>query len=137
MMPLLRRNLTQFEYSAYIGVQEILSGQRHTGRYEVRYADPVLYEGNISVPSGNASAQWFGIGTNYTHVLLMADLNADITEEGRITWQEDEYAIIAVRPSLNVLAIALRKLTKNHADPVVPVNSGTSTDTTEQTQAGE
>lgn len=114
-MKLLKRNLTEFTYEAYEGKQEILKDGKHTGKYEVRYGEPVPYTGNISTPSQMASQQWFGIETDYTHVLLMEDPNADIKETGIIRWKGNTYMITAVRPSINVLAVALRKTVQGDA----------------------
>ena len=114
-MRLLRRNTTTFQYLKNDGEEETILNGRHTGDYAPKYADPVTYRGNISSPSGLATDKLFGIDIQYTHVLLMDKLDADITEDGLISWNGALYEIKAVRPSLNVLAIALRKQTKNHA----------------------
>ena len=70
---------------------------------------------DISAPSGFATDNLFGINTQYTHILLMSDMNADIKEYGLVVWKEDEYDVQAVRPTMNVLAVALKKRTANHA----------------------
>ena len=123
-MKLLRRNTTVFEYRAYAGESEVLIDGMHTGNCQPAYADAVEYRGNISAPSGFVTDQLFGVDTKYTHVLLMDDPNVDITEEGLIDWKGDTYEVRAVRPSLNVLAIALRKRTRNTAPPVEEPASG-------------
>lgn len=114
-MRLLRRNTTKFQYRAYLGEQEILKDGRHTGNYEVAYAEPVEYRGNISAPSGFATDNLFGVNTQYTHVLLLDKPDADISEDGLIDWRDVVYEVKAVRPSLNVLAVALKKRTVNNA----------------------
>ena len=114
-MRLLRRNTTVFEYRARSYETETRSSGRHTGNYNPVYAAPVQYRGNISPPSGYVQDQLFGVNTQYTHVLLMDNPNVDIREDGLIDWKGDTYEIRAVRPSLNVLAIALKKRTKNNA----------------------
>lgn len=109
-------NMTQFEYRAYRGKQERLTPEgRHTGEPELIYDDPVAYEGNISVNYGYAAQKAFGLDTNYTHVLIMEDPDADIKEEGLIDWNGDTYEIRSVVPSLNYLSVSLRKRTKNAA----------------------
>lgn len=108
-MRLLKRNETEFTYTGYEGKTEILKDGKHTGKFTVSYAEPVTYTGNISVPSGQDLQQLFGIETRYTHVLLMDNPDADINESGLIQWKGSVYEIKAVRPSLNVLAVALRK----------------------------
>ena len=111
-MRLLKRNCTEFEYYAYTGLDsdEDENGL-HTGVWKPVYEDPVTYKGNISVPSGTAVQAFDGIETRYTHVLLMDDVNTPIDEAGLIDWNGSTYMIRAVRPSLNVLAIALKKKT--------------------------
>ena len=112
-MKLLRRNLTSFEYRACIEQEEVLDDGRHTGRYATTYDDPVVMKGNLTVPSGYVSDRWFGIETNYTHILLVDDPKADIRENGLVCVGNDKYEIRAVRPSLNMMSIALRKLHRN------------------------
>lgn len=114
-MRLLKRNTAEFEYRAYLRSEDVLVNGLHTGNVKPVYDDPVQYRGNISAPSGFATDNLFGINTQYTHVLLMSDMNADIKEEGLVIWKDDEYDVQAVRPAINVLAVALRKRTKNHA----------------------
>lgn len=116
-MKLLRRNTTPFTYRALAGEEETLVNGRHTGIMHPVYADPVEYRGNISAPSGFATDQLFGVNTHYTHVLLLDKPDADITETGLIDWKGATYEIKAVRPSLNVLAVALKKQTANNAPP--------------------
>ena len=115
-MRLLKRNTVSFDYRKYLGEQEILKNGHHTGNYAPAYSDPIQYRGNISAPSGFATDQLFGINTQYTHVLLMDKPDADIEESGLIEWKDAIYEIKAVRPSLNVLAVALKKQTANHVE---------------------
>ena len=114
-MRLLRRNTTEFTYTAYSGKTEVMNNGKHTGKFTLTYADPVTYRGNISVPSGNDYQQLFGIETSYTHVLLMDDPETDIRESGLIQWKGKVYEIKAVRPSLNVLAVALKQTVQGDA----------------------
>lgn len=115
-MRILKRNSATFEYRPYAGKERQMKDGKQTFNYVPVYGDPVQYSGNISVPSGLATDNLFGVNTPYTHVLLMGDTKADIKEEGLITWKGCDYDITAVRPSLNVLAVALRKRTVNHAE---------------------
>ena len=108
-MKLLRRNLTPFEYRARTGMEEQLVDGLHTGVYTTAYASPVLYYGNISVPSGYTQNGLFGINTDYTHVLVMENTGmVDIREDGLIDWKGDTYEIQAVRPSMNYISVALK-----------------------------
>lgn len=111
-MKLLKRNLTEFEYRAYQGEEEIVEWGKHTGRPEVKYGDPECYKGNIGLPNGFVQNDLFGINHNYTHVLVMDDIHADINEAGLIKCNGLTYEIKAVRRSLNVLSVALKQLTE-------------------------
>ena len=117
-MRLLIRNRTEFEYYAYTGVDSDIDEETgmHTGIPHPVYDDPVTYKGNISAPSGAAVQAFDGLEVRYTHVLLMDDPNADISETGYIVWKGKAYDVTAVRPSLNVLSVALRMRTENHGD---------------------
>ena len=108
-MRLLRRNTTVFEYLPHIGDSDLDEEDRHTGEFHPIFGDPVQYRGNISVPSGKAEQVFYGEEIRYTHVLVLDKPEADIREEGRIRCKGHEYDIEAVRPSLNVLSIALRR----------------------------
>lgn len=114
-MKLLRRNTVLFRYRARTGEEETLKDGLHAGNYSPTYGDPVRYRGNISAPSGFATDNLFGVNTQYTHVLLMDDPKAKIAEDGLIYWNGDVYEVQAVRPSINVLAVALKKRTVNNA----------------------
>lgn len=122
-MKLLRRNTMKFKYYPHLGDTDFDDDYTPTGEFHPTYGQPVTYRGNISAPSGKTEQTFFGEDIRYTHVLLMDDLNADIREEGIIAWDVQERAvgsdtlytkeivcdIEAVRPSLNVLCVALRR----------------------------
>ena len=110
-MKCLKRNMREFTYTPCLGKTEIMSGDKHTGKFTVAYGDPVSYQGTFSVPGGQANRELFGIDTKYTHVLLMDNPDADIREDGLIQYKGSVYDIKAIRDSLNVLAIALMKRT--------------------------
>lgn len=116
-MHLLRRNLTDFEYLPPDGETSDLNDDgEHTGEFYQKSGTPVPKKGNISEPSGSISQNFFGTDTRYTHVLVMDDPDAGISELGMIRWKGDLYEIRAVRPSLNALSVALRKKTANHVE---------------------
>lgn len=117
-MRTLRRNLTDVEYLPYIKKEEILTESgRHTGKYTVKYGDPVAFRANIGTPNGQVQNQFYGIDPDYTHVMVTDDPDMDISETGKIVWKGNAYEIKAVRPSLNVLSVALKKMKE-------PVDSG-------------
>lgn len=116
-MKLLKRNCTEFEYYAYTGLDsDVNEDGLHTGIWEPIYSDPVTYKGNISSPSGAAVQAFDGLEIRYTHVLVMDNPNIDIRETGYIVWKGRKYDINAVRPSLNVLSVALQQRTEDHGD---------------------
>ena len=117
-MRLLIRNRTEFAYYGYTGLDSDIDEETglHTGVPKPVYKDPVTYNGNISAPSGAAVQAFDGLEIRYTHILLMDDPNADISETGYIVWKGKKYDVTAVRPSLNVLSVALRQRTEDHGD---------------------
>lgn len=121
-MKLLKRNLTEFEYLAYTGNETDIDPETglHTGEPVPEFSEPVWYEGNISTASLLANQTFYGEDIRYTHVLLMDDPDAEIDESGLIRWNGDLYDIRAVRPSQNVLNIALRKQTKDNTEENEP-----------------
>lgn len=111
-MKLLKRNMTEFEYLPLTGEEtDLNSDGEHTGEFHPEYGEPILYKGNISSPSGHTVQQFYGEDIRYTHTLLMDKPNVDIKEHGMIRWKDNLYEITAVRPSLNVMSVALRQIT--------------------------
>lgn len=116
-MILLKRNLEEFEYLPYEGESDLdAETGLHTGEPEVQYGEPVTYEGNMSTASQYLNQTDYGRDTRYTHVLLVDDPDADIDEHGLVRWHGELYEIRAVRRSLNVLSLGLRRHTRNHAE---------------------
>lgn len=111
-MRLLKRNCVEFTYEKFKGMSDLDSNTgEYTGEPIVTYEKPVKYIGSISAPSTLATTTLYGVDARYSHVLLLDDPKADISETGRITYKGDKYEIVAVRPTLNVLAVAMRKMT--------------------------
>lgn len=112
-MKLLKRNLTEFEYLPYMGESDIdPETGLHTGDPVPQYGDPIPLEGNVSIPSQLVNPTFYGEDIRYTHTLIMEPPETEIDEYGLILWKGDLYEIRAVRPSMNFLAMALRKQTK-------------------------
>ena len=57
----------------------------YTGEQTITYATPVKAEMNISPANGRTALEWFGISTNFTHVLVTDDMACPITES-TILW---------------------------------------------------
>ena len=124
-MRLLKRNTTPFEYLPNSGVDSDLNSDgEHTGEYHTVFGTAVSYRGNISAPSGQTNWTFYGLEGRYTHTLVMDNPKADIKEGGAVRWNGHLYDVIAVRPSLNVLSVALRRQTENNV-PVTGVTGAT------------
>ena len=110
-MRLLKRNCTTATYYPYSGfITGTNAYGQHTGENKVVYGDAVkLRRVNLSTASGYASQNLFGKDTPYTYVLLVDDLDAGIEEHGLIVCEEQVFEITAVRKSLNVVSVALKK----------------------------
>ena len=109
-MRLLKRNCSEAVYWPYESTEEHRNayGQR-TGENFVNYGNAVFLERvNFSIPNGHASQELFGKDTPYTHVMLVDD-DVVIEEHGLIMHNERMYEITAVRKSLNVLSVALKR----------------------------
>ena len=123
-MRLLRRNATEFEYLPYDGTETDLNEYgEHTGETHPKYGDPEVYRGNISIPSGQTTHTFYGEEIRYTHTLLM-DKDVGMNEHGIIRWNNRMYEVMAVRPSMNVVSIALRQMTADEGAPYIPENKG-------------
>ena len=117
-MKLLKRNLRAFEYMPYEGESDLDPDTGlHTGEPAPAYGKPIPMKGNISTPNLMVNPTFYGEEIRYTHTLVMDPKDGEcIDEYGLILWKGDEYEIRAVRRSLNVLSLALRKRTVNHSD---------------------
>ena len=116
-MKLLKRNCTEFQYFPYTGLTSDLDENGlHTGIPKPVYGDPVTYTGNISAPSGSAVQAFDGLDIRYTHILVLDNPKADIRETGYVVYNGNTYDVTAVRPSLNVLSVALHQRTADHGD---------------------
>ena len=120
-MKCLKRNMTEFQYLPNTHEESDLNKDgEHTGEFYPVYGSPVTYEGNISSPSGSTNQTFYGEDIRYTHTLVMDNPNVDIDEYGIILWKGNEYAVKAIRPSMNSVSIALKRQTKAHDNPYVP-----------------
>ena len=123
------RNMTDFWYIPYeYTMTDLNDDGEHTGEFHRAYGYPVSMKGNISVPSGRANQTFYGQDIRYTHTLVMDNPNVDIKESGLIFWKGIEYEILAVRPSINSVTIALRRQTSDNYEPYIPDESEVVTD---------
>lgn len=119
----LKRNVTAFEYLPYTGrSSDIDENGDHDGDPHPVYGAPVTYRGTISAPSGYTNPTFYGRDIRYTHTLIMTNMKADIRESGIIRWNGNLYEVRAVSPSLNVLNIALRRMTVDETVIEEPVS---------------
>lgn len=117
-MKLLKRNCTEFEYLPYTGLETDVDEDTglHTGVFVPQYGNAERYIGNISSPSGAAVQAFDGLEIRYSHILLVDDIKADIRETGKVRHKGRLYTVTAVRPSLNVLSVALLEDTVDNGD---------------------
>lgn len=122
-MRLLRRNLKTVYWKNYVGKTQIVdSNGLKTGEYAITYSD--LYEAkmNVSASRGVASEEMFGISTNYSKVLMTADMNCSIDEHS-ILWIDTDtsnpynYVVVQVAKSLNSIAYAVREVNVKEGEP--------------------
>jgi hypothetical protein len=118
-MRCLERNKTDFEYIPPDGISSDLNEDgEHTGEFHPVYAEAIPMRGNISVPSGVVNQAFYGQDVRYTHVLIMdPPKDVALSELGLIRWKGELYDIQAVKPSFNIMNVALRKQTVNHGEP--------------------
>ena len=113
-MKCLKRNMVSFKYLAYSGEETDLNDDsEHTGEYYPAHENAKTLYGNFSAPSGQVNQTFYGEDIRYTHILVM-DHDAGIDEHGLIRKGGEDYDVVAVRPSLNFVSIALRKRTVDH-----------------------
>ena len=126
-MKCLKRNMTEFEYLPNTHEESDLNSDgEHTGDFYPVYGTPIRYEGNISTPSGNTNQTFYGEDIRYTHTLVMDNPDIGIDEYGMIRWKGHSYAIMAIRPSLNSVTIALKRQTDETDNPYVSPEPGTA-----------
>lgn len=114
-MRLARRNTTLFKYKPFLGLgSDVDDSGFHTGNPVPMYGEYRTMRGTISAPSGSVTQALDGLEGTYTHTLIMDSPKVNIKEDGIITWRGNDYAVTAVRPSINFTLIALRKMAVDH-----------------------
>ena len=114
------RNLRTIHYKTYLGKTEILEDGLRTGEYKTNYSDLVELVGDVSASRGSADLDMFGINTPYTKVLLTTWMECPINEQSIIwidapTTGQHDYVVVQVAKSFNVIAIALREVSKDES----------------------
>jgi len=138
-MRLLKRNTTEFEYLSLCDDETDLNDDgEHTGYFKPTYEKPVPYVGNISSPNGQSHHVFFGIASQYTHTLIMDDPKVDIKEGGLVRHNGNVYEVKAVRPSINVMNIALKEMLNPPEIQYAPVEEeDTQPEEPSQEEAGD
>ena len=121
------RNKVDFYYAPYETKVEITDEYGNkTGEYELIYGKPVLCRGNISIGQGETQSRQFGDSVVYDKVILLCDTTIPI-DEYSLLWIDTlpdigadglpntphDYIVKKVAKSLNVLSIAIKKVTVN------------------------
>lgn len=102
---------------------------QETGEYELQYAFPVEFWGNIAMSGGEAQTQEFGVDVSqYDAVIILNKDEIPLTETS-LVWYGDEvqytdatqthpdphtatFRVKAIKPSLNHLKVLLSAITK-------------------------
>lgn len=95
-----------------------------TGEYTVGYRMPVEFFGNVSAARGEASADPFGVDTNYDKTIftcedlpldelsvLFVDKSPGHDKSGKTN--KPDYRVVKVARSLNSVLYAIKKITEN------------------------
>lgn len=107
----MERNKQTFYYQTYEGEEELLDDEGlDTGRTVPKYSDKVECRGTISVASGYAEQQVFGILEQYDRVIILDDKTIPIDETSRITLDGEAYMVKRVADGLNFRYIAISRV---------------------------
>ena len=111
-------------YALYKGKVEVIDEYgNHTGVYELKYSDPVLYPVNMSQSRGTADVDAFGINANYDRTFVTTDMNCPIKEDSLIWFGADPQTephnsvVYQIANSLNSITYAIRGVSVSK-DPV-------------------
>lgn len=118
-MKALARNKQTVYYALYNGKTKVYdSDGLFTGDHKPSYSEPVKTAMNISPARGAASVEMFGVNTNYSRVLVTADLTCPITETS-VLWigqtpnanaTNFNYRVVRVGRSLNSISYAVTEV---------------------------
>lgn len=118
-MKLLKRNLQTIYYKLYLGTVEVLDDDgNETGEKNITYSDVYTVQANVSSATGNVAHEQFGLLENYDRVVLIDNTKLPISEDTIFNLDEEtptedtvfNYRVMRISKSLNVLAIALEKV---------------------------
>lgn len=123
-MKVLKRNQVPFYYCEYKGEQMKTDKKGNlTGEKEIAYSEAVETSGSISTANGRAYTELFGIDLDYDKVIVSDNLTLPISETTVLFVDKEpeykngkplyDYIVKRVAPSLNVLAIAIKKVKVN------------------------
>lgn len=126
------RNKSRFYYALYLGKGPVLNEDgRPTGETELKYANPVEYEANISASRGSTQAEVFGESTLYDKVIALDDVEIpideysvlwidtvpELAEDGSLAVDDEgnaktphNYTVTRKAVSLNSVLLAVRKV---------------------------
>lgn len=118
-MKCLKRNMRKFWYCLYgVETEQKDADGNYTGETAIGYADPVELKANISPATGQSNTEMFGNLTDYDRVIVLDDTTLPIDENTVLFIdhaptngaQGYDYIVRRVARSLNVLAVAVRKV---------------------------
>lgn len=110
-------------YALYEGKEEVIDEYgNHTGVFELKYSDPVLYPVNMSESRGVASVEAFGINADFDRTFVTTDMNCPIKEDSIIWFGADpqtephNYIVYRIANSLNSITYAIRGVDVSESD---------------------
>lgn len=110
MRSLLRNKQTLY-YSLYEGKQEIVDEHGlPTGDYEEMYGELVPFKANVSANRGSTSYNFYGIDTNYSHIVTTTNKDLPIDEETLIYYKDNPYFVVKKSISLNGVVLAISEV---------------------------
>lgn len=122
-MRLQQRNLRTIYYCLYQGKEALTDDQGYeTGEMKLTYGVAIAMRANVSHASGFAQTEVFGTLDNYDKVVMTDDMSCPIDENTVLFIDKDpeydadgkpvyDYTVRRVAKSLNVINIAVRKVT--------------------------
>lgn len=101
-------NKTTVYYALFNSVSEVTDADgNYTGEYDVSYSNPIEARMNVSVASGKATDNEFGIDTPYTRTIVTEDMDT-LFDTDTVFWLDGatpstrphNYRVVAVARSL-------------------------------------
>lgn len=110
------RNRSSVNYKTYSSKTALVDANGYkTGEYTLTYSALKQTQLVLSPAKGYADLKPFGVGVDYELVGVTCDMSCDL-DEASIVWvnnattDKHDYAVVAVRKSINHISYALKKV---------------------------